>query len=117
MLFSQQVIHRLHRIERAEWYFHEDGVPIAHGTVPKTRQFECFEFLAVLALVGDEACLMIHILREVELIALIVLHSTHEVNRVEMGSILEHLQVFCILCVNLAALKDLQADGAILIVG
>ncbi len=35
MLFTQQIVHGLYRIERAQWYFYEHRVPVAHGTVPQ----------------------------------------------------------------------------------
>jgi hypothetical protein len=37
MLFAEQIIDRLNGIEGAEGHFNEDGAPVAHGTIPKTR--------------------------------------------------------------------------------
>jgi len=34
MYNTQQVIHRFYRIKGSNWYFHEDGIPIRHGTIP-----------------------------------------------------------------------------------
>ena len=42
MLFSQQIIHRLYRIERTQRNFYKHRIPIAHGTVPQTGKFKCF---------------------------------------------------------------------------
>lgn len=50
MLFSKQVVNCLNGIESSDGHFHEDGVPVAHGTIPETRKLERFQLLAVLAL-------------------------------------------------------------------
>ena len=77
MLVTKQVVDRLHWVESAERNLYEHRVPVAHRTIPKTGQFERLQFLAVLALVADKSCLGIHILRQVEIVALIVLSGAN----------------------------------------
>jgi hypothetical protein len=43
MLVAQQVVHGLHWVKGGEGYLYEDGVPIAHGTIPEARQLKRFE--------------------------------------------------------------------------
>lgn len=40
MLRTEEVVHCLHGIECFEWNLDEDGVPIAHGAVPKAGEFK-----------------------------------------------------------------------------
>ena len=63
VLLAQKVVHRLYGIERGERNFHEDGVPVAHRTVPQSGQLECLQLAAVLALAAYEAGRLIHIVR------------------------------------------------------
>ena len=116
MLFTEQVIDCLHGVEGAKWNLYEDGVPVAHSTIPQSWQLKGLEFLAVLTLAADEACGLVDILRQVEWLSLVVLDSTHKVNGVEVCSLFEHAHVLLIVLVYLAALKYLQADSAILVV-
>ena len=85
----KQVIHRFHRIEGLDGYFDEDGDPVGHGAVPKARQLEGFQLAAVLRLVGDEACVGVHIVGQAEGLALVVPAATHQVDGVEVGRALE----------------------------
>ena len=85
MLVTKQVVDRLHWVESAERNLYEHRVPVAHRTIPKTGQLERLQFLAVLALVADKSCLGIHILRQVEIVALIVLSSANKVYRIEVS--------------------------------
>ena len=50
VLFSQEVVDSLDRVECAEAHINEDSVPVAHCTVPESWKFESLEFLTVLAL-------------------------------------------------------------------
>ena len=43
VLVAEEVVHCLHGIEGGEGYLYEDGVPIAHGAIPQTGEFECLE--------------------------------------------------------------------------
>ena len=54
VLLAVKVVDGLHRIEGGKGNFHKYGVPVAHGTVPESGKFKGFQFLAVLALVGNE---------------------------------------------------------------
>lgn len=117
VLVAQEVVDCLDRVECAERNVDEDGVPVAHGSIPESWEFECLEFFAVLALVGYESCLWVDVLGEVELLSLVVLDGADEVNGVEVSAVLEHLHVLLIGCVYLAALKYLEADGVVGVVG
>jgi hypothetical protein len=50
MLIAKEVVNSLHGVERSEWNFYEDCVPIAHSSIPETRKLESLEFLTTLAL-------------------------------------------------------------------
>ena len=117
MLFAQQVVDGLHGIEGAERHFHEDGVPVAHGSIPQAGQLQGFQLLAVLALAADEPRGLVNKVGQVERTALVVLDSTDEVDGIEVGALGEHTLVLGIALVDLAGLQDLQADGAVLIIG
>ena len=117
MLLTQQVVNGLDGVERSKRYFDEAGVPVAHGTVPQTRQFKSLQFLAVLRLRRDEASGAVNEVGQVERLALIVFHCTDQVYRVEVGSLCEHLHVFLVVLVYLRRLQDLQTDSAVLVIG
>lgn len=116
MFCTQQVVHRLDRVEGRERHFDEDGVPVRHGTIPKTREFERLEFLAVFRLGGDEGRLWVNKVGKVVGFTLVVFESANEVNRVEVSAFLEHLDVVGVLLVNLAAFKDLEREGAVAVI-
>ena len=86
VLFAQEVVDCLDRVECAERNVDEDGVPVAHCSIPESWEFECLEFFAVLALVGYESCLWVDVLGEVELLSLVVLDGADEVNGVEVSA-------------------------------
>ena len=116
VLVTKQVVDSLYRVEGAQWNLYEDGVPVAHRTVPETRQLQCLQVLAVLTLARDEARARIHILRQVEWLTLVVLSSTNEIHRVEVSALGKHLHVLLVVGVNLRAFQNLQADSAIAII-
>ena len=60
MLLAKEVVDGLHGVERAKGNLYEDGVPVAHGTIPQSGQFESLELLAILALAADESCGLVH---------------------------------------------------------
>ena len=81
----QQVVHRLYGVEGLDGHFDEDGDPIGHGTVPKSRQLKGAKLAAVLRLVGDEARVGVDVIRQVEDFALVVPAAAYEVDRVKVG--------------------------------
>ena len=101
MLLAEEVIDGLHRIERAEGYFHKDGVPVAHGAVPQTGEFESLQVFAILRFVGDKAGIGVYILGQVLLVALVVEYGGNQVFWIEMGFFLKHGFLRRILHVNL----------------
>ena len=62
MSLTQQVVDGLDRIESRQGHFHEDGVPVAHGSIPQTGQLQGFELTAILALAADEACVVVDVI-------------------------------------------------------
>ncbi len=85
VLLAQKVVDRLHGIEGAQRHFHEDGVPVAHGTIPETGQLKSLQLLATLRLRGDEAGGLVDELWQIEGIALIVAHGADEIDGVEVS--------------------------------
>ena len=85
MCLPQQVIHRLHWVERQNRDFDEDGYPVGHGAVPEARELHCFQVFAVFRLHRDEACLRVDIIRKVERVALEILGGAYQIDRVEVG--------------------------------
>ena len=116
MLIAKQVVDSLYWVEGRERNFHKDGVPVAHRSVPQSRQFKSLELLAVLAFRADEACVVVDMLEEVEAIALIVLCSANEVNGIEVGAVLEHGYILGIISIYLARLQNLKAHGSVSII-
>ena len=116
MLFAEEIVDGLHRIEGSEGNFYEDCAPVAHGSIPETWQLEGFQLLAGFRLRGDEACGLVDEIRQIERTSLIVLHSADKIYGVEVCTLGEHLHVGLVVGVDLAALKDLQGYGAILII-
>ena len=84
MLGFQQVIDGLHRIECRDRDLNEKGVPARHRTVPQSGQLQCLERSTLLRLRGDEACLGIGILQQVELFAFVVFRGADQIHRVEV---------------------------------
>lgn len=116
MLFSQQVIDGFNRIKGGQWHFNEDGVPVAHGSVPESGKLESFKFPTVLGLGRDESCGGVCEVRQVEGLSLIVLESTNEVYRVEVGTFSEHPESGSVGLVNLRGFKNLETNSAVGIV-
>ena len=117
MLLTQQVVHCLDGVERAERHLHKHGVPVAHGAIPQTRQLEGLQLLSALRLLRDETGGWVDILGQVEGLSLVVLDGADEVDRIEVGALGKHVHVLLVRLVNLAGFENLQADGAVLIVG
>ena len=101
MLFTQQVVHSLNRVECAERYFNEDSRPVAHCTVPQTRKFESLQFLSTLRLVRNETCSLVYIVHQVELVTLIVANCTNQIYWIEVSTVFEHCLLFRIVHVDL----------------
>ena len=52
---TQQVVDGFDGVEGVDGYLDKDGVPVAHGAVPQSRQLEGAQGATGLTLVGDEA--------------------------------------------------------------
>ena len=76
MLGAQEVINCLYGIESLKGYFDKNSGPVAHGSVPKSRQFQRFQFTTILGFQGDEPCGRIHIQGKVKAATQIVACST-----------------------------------------
>ena len=101
MLVAEQIIHGLHWIECTERNLYEYGVPVAHSTIPETRQLQGLQILTVLALAGDETGRWIYELRKIEGIALVILGSADEIYWVEMSTLGKHLHILLVVLVDL----------------
>ena len=116
MLLTQQVVHCLDRVERGKRNLHKNGVPVAHGSVPKAGQFESLEFSPVLALRTDEASGAVDIVGQIERLPLVVFHGAYQVDGIKVSTLGEHAHVLLVCLVYLAALKYLEAYSAVLII-
>ena len=65
MLFTQQIVDSLYRIECRQRHLNEYGIPIAHRTIPQSWQLQSLQLLTRLRLLGDEARSGINILRQI----------------------------------------------------
>lgn len=116
MLIPQQVIDCLYRIEGAQRYFNEYGIPVAHRSIPKSWQFESLQILSVLTLPTDKTSTWVDILWQIKLLSLIVLRSAYQIYRIEMSSIGKHLYVLLVVLIDLTRLKNLQTYRTILVI-
>ena len=85
MRLPQQVIDSLHRVERQNRDFDEDGDPVGHGTVPEAGELHGFQVFAVFRLQRDEACLRVDVIRQIERVALEILGGADQIDGVEVG--------------------------------
>ena len=81
----EEVENDLHRVECRERNLYEEGVPVAHRTVPETWKLKGLELAALVALRADESCILVNILEKVEAVSLIVMEAANDVYRIEMG--------------------------------
>ena len=117
MSLAQQVVDGLHGVEGLDGHLDKDGVPVAHRAIPQARQLQGLDVHAVLALDADEAGLGIDKLAQVKLDALVVLDVAHQVNGVEVGAALHHLDSCGVVGVDLGRLEDLGRCRAVGIIG
>ena len=101
MLVAEQIVDGLHWVECAQRNLYEYSVPVAHRTIPETRQLQGLQILTVLALAGDETGRWINKLRKIEGISLIILGSSDEIYRVEVSSLDKHLHILLVVLVDL----------------
>ena len=116
MLRAQQIINSLYGVKGTQGNLYHQRIPVTHGTIPKSRQLQSLQLPATLALVRNEACSRIHIVRKIKLIALIVTHSTNQVHRIEVCTLCEHLHVLGIILVDLTAFQNLQRNTTVRII-
>ena len=101
MLVAEQIVHGLHWVECAQRNLYEYSIPVAHSTIPETRQLQSLQVLTVLALAGDETGRWIYELRKIEGIALVILGSADEIYWVEMSTLGKHLHILLVVLVDL----------------
>ena len=107
VLRTQQVVDGLYGVECIKWDFHKNCVPIAHSSIPKARQFQCFQFAAALTLAADEAGVVVNVVGQMEVVAFIVAGGTNQVNWVEMCTLGKHLDILGVGLVYLARFQYL----------
>ena len=103
----QQVVHGLYGVECLDGHLDEDGDPVGHGAVPEAGQLQCLQFAAILRLIGDEACVGVHIVSQAEGLAFVVPAAANQINGIEMGRALEDRLLLCVFVVDLRGLDDL----------
>ena len=101
MLVAEQIVDGLHWVEGTERNLYEYSIPVAHSTIPETRQLQSLQVLTILALAGDETGRWIYELRKIEGIALVILGSADEIYRVEMCTLGKHLHILLVVLVDL----------------
>ena len=116
MLFPEQVIHRLHRVESRQGHLHEDRRPVAHGAIPQAGKLQSPKLTAILALRRDEARGGVDMLQQVELAPPIVLYGAAQVHGIEMRAFLEHPHAILVGLVYLAAFQDLRTHCPVWII-
>ena len=112
---TEEVEDNLNRVECLERNLYEEGVPVAHGSVPQAWKLKCLELAALIALRADEACILIDILEEVEALALVVVEAADDVDRVEVGCRSECLTCMVVRHVDLYALENLERCRSVLL--
>ena len=111
---TEKIQNHLDRIEGFKRNFHEEGVPVAHRTVPKSRKLKGFELSALETLRADETGFRIHMLQQIEFAALVVAQAAHEIHGVEMRRVGHRFHCALVLLVDLDTFQDLEGGGAIL---
>ena len=86
MCRPEEVKNDLHRVECCKRNFNEQGVPVAHRTVPESRKLKRLKLASLIALRADEACILVHIFQKVEALALIIVETAYDIYRIEVGS-------------------------------
>ena len=108
MCWTEEVENHLNRVECLERNFHEEGVPLAHRTVPQTWKLKSLEFTALVTLRADESGILVNILEEIEALALVVVQTAYDIDRIEVSGICKSCTGKHIGCIDLNALKDLE---------
>ena len=110
MYRAEEVVDCFDGVERGDRHFDENGVPVAHGAVPKSGEFERAEFAAVLRFFGDEACVGIDVFGQAEAVAVGVLSVADEIDGVEVSGFGHEMGV---LGRDLCAFEDLRRCRAV----
>ena len=79
---AQKVVDRLDGIEGFDRHLHKGRIPVAHGAVPQSGEFERFQLLAVRRLGGDEACCRIVVLRQVIFFAMKIFDLAFQIHMI-----------------------------------
>ena len=101
MLVAEQIVDGLHWVECVQRNLYEYSIPVAHRTIPETRQLQGLQVLTILALAGDETGRWIYVLRKIEGIALVILGCTDEIYWVEVSTLGKHLHILLVVLINL----------------
>lgn len=63
MLRAKQVVYGFDGVKGFDGDFYEDRVLVTHRTVPQARQLQRFQLAAILALIRDEARILVDVVR------------------------------------------------------
>ena len=96
MGWAEEVVDGLDGVECLGCHFDEDGVPVAHGAVPESREFESLYLHAVAAFFGDKACRHVDKIGEIELVTFEVPGGYGEIHGIEVAKVMlyESLRTF-----------------------
>ena len=114
MCGSKKIQYYFYGVECFYGDFHKEGVPVAHGAVPETGEFQGLKFTAFEALGADESGLRVYVLKEVELAALVIPEAAHKVYGVEVSGVGHCGHGTGIGLIDLDAFQDLEAGAAVL---
>ena len=113
MLFAEEVVDGLDRVEGGHGNLDKEGDPVGHGAVPEAGEFLRLDCEGAFGLLADEAGLRVDILTEVEIAAAVVLGAADEVDGVEMGRGLENIFLLRIVVVDLGGFDHLKASTSL----
>ena len=104
----EQVENDFDRVESCKGDFNEERIPVTHGSVPETGEFECFQFPALIALGTDETGILIDKVEEMEPLSLVIPQAADEIDGIEMSRPAEGFLRALVPGIDLDALKDLE---------
>ena len=92
MCRSQQIKNGFDGIECFYRYFYKQGVPVRHRTVPESRELQRLECVSFITLLADESCLIVHVIEEIETLAVVVFETAYQIYRIEVRGRVERFE-------------------------
>ena len=113
MFPPQQIVHCFYRIKGTDGHLYENGVPVAHGTVPQAGKLQGLQFFSVFGFLRNKSGVLIHELGQIELVVFIALHATYQIHGIEMRPVLESIHSPGIVYIDLGTFQNLQRSGSV----